>query len=108
MPFATFALATLAIYLGGTTLVGAISVAMSIPHLPPPMSAWAKSVYIGCAIVAVVIWFVGNLLVFPPLAAIRSGAGADLPGLTGCLMVSSVGLVVLDVWLRDRADDYLG
>jgi hypothetical protein len=108
MPFATFALGTLATYLGGTTLVGAISVAMSIPHLPPPMSAWAKSVYIGFAIVAVVIWFVGNLLVFPPLAAIRSGAGADLPGLTGCLMVSSVGLVVLDVWLRDRADDYLG
>ena len=60
------------------------------------------------AIVAVVIWFLGNLLVFPPLAAIRSGAGADLPGLTGCLMVSSVGLVVLDVWLKDRADDYLG
>ena len=108
MPFATFALATLATYLGGTTLVAAISVAMSIPHLPPPMSAWAKSVYIGCAIVAVVIPFVGNLLVFPPLAAIRSLAGAGLPGLTGCLMVSSVGLVVLDVWLRDRLDDYLG
>jgi hypothetical protein len=110
MPFATFALVTLATYLGGTTLVAAISVAMSIRHLPPPMSAWANGVYIACAIVAVVIWFLGNLLVLPagPHTAIWSLAGAGLPGLTGCLMVSGVGFVVLDVWLRDRADDYLG
>ena len=54
MPFATFALVTLATYLGGTTLVAAISVAMSIRHLPSPMSAWANGVYIACAIVAVV------------------------------------------------------
>jgi hypothetical protein len=110
MRFATFALVTLATYLGGTSLVAAISVAMSIRHLPPPMSAWANGVYIACAIGAVVIWFLGNLLVLPPPspAAIGSLAGAGLPALTGCLMVSSVGLVVLDVWLRDRADDYLG
>jgi hypothetical protein len=52
----------------------------------------------------------GNMLVFPrfPFTAIGSLARAGLPGLTGCLMVSSVGLVVVDVWLRDRADDYLG
>jgi hypothetical protein len=110
MPFATFALVTLATYLGGTTLVAAISMAMSIRHLPSLMSAWAKGVYIACAIAAVVIWFLGKLLLLPPSppAAIGSFAGAGLPFLTGCLMVSSVGLVVLDVWLRDRADDYLG
>ena len=110
MPFATFALVTLATYLGGTTLVAATSVAMSIRHLPSLMSAWAKGVYIACAIGAVVIWFLGNLLLLPPSppAAIGSFAGAGLPFLTGCLMVSSVGLVVLDVWLRDRAEDYLG
>ena len=111
MPFATFALITLATYLGGTTLVAAISVAMSIRPLAFPMPAWAKGVYIACAIVAVVIWiFLWNLLVLPsiPPAAIGRLADAGLPGLIGCLMVSSVGLLVLDVWLRDRADDYLG
>jgi hypothetical protein len=108
MSFAMFALVTLATYLGGTTLVAAISVAMSIRPLASPMSAWAKGVYIACAIVAVVIWSLGNLLVLPAPAAIGSLADAGLPGMTGCLMVSSVGLVVVDVWLRDRADDYLG
>jgi hypothetical protein len=109
MPFATFALVTLATYLGGTTLVAAISVAMNIRHLPPPMSAWANGVYIACASVSVVIWFLGNLLVLPPSpGAIGILAGVGLPGLTGCLVVSGVGLVVLDVWLRERADDYLG
>jgi hypothetical protein len=107
MRFATFALVTLATYLGGTTLVAAISVGMSIRHLPSPMAAWANGVYVACAIVAVVVWFIGNLLVFPrfPSAAI---GGLGLPGLIGCLMVSAVGLVVVDVWLRDRLDDYLG
>jgi hypothetical protein len=110
MPFATFALITLATYLGGTTVVAAISVATSMRHLPSPMSAWAERIYIACAIGAVVIWFMQNLLVFPrfPFTAIGGHAGEALPGLTGCLMVSGVGLVVLDVWLRDRADDYLG
>ena len=116
MPFATSALVALATYLGGTTLVAAMSVAMSIRALGSPMSAWAKGIYIACAIVAVVIWFMGNLLVLPvdpafpwsPLAAIASLAGVGLPGLTGCLIVSGVGLVVVDVWLRERADDYLG
>jgi hypothetical protein len=110
MPFARFALVTLATYLGGTTVVAAISVAMNLRHLPPPMSTWANGVYIAGGIVAVVIWFLGKLLVLPPgpHTPIWSPAGAALPGLTGCLMVSGVGLVVLDVWLRDRADDYLG
>ena len=39
MPFGRFALVTLATYMGATTLVAAISVAMSVSHLPPPMSA---------------------------------------------------------------------
>ena len=110
MPFATFALVTLATYLGGTTLVAAISVAMSIRRLPPPVSAWANGVYIACAIVAVAIWFLGNLLLLPRFQPAGSGslAGVGLPGLTGCLMISGVGLVVVDVWLRDRLDDYLG
>jgi hypothetical protein len=108
MPFATFALVTLATYLGGTTLVAAISVAMSIRPLPSPISAWARGVYIGCAIVVIVIWITGNLFVFPSLRSAAIGSLAGLPGLTGCLMVSSVGLVALDVWLRERADDYLG
>ena len=110
MSFATFALVTLATYLGGTTLVAAISVAMSIRHLRSPMPAWAKGIYIACAIVAVVIWFLGNLLMFPSFttAPIGSLEHAGLPGVTGCLVVSSVGLVVVDVWLRDRLDDYLG
>jgi hypothetical protein len=109
MPFATFALVTVATYLGGTTLVAAISVAKS--PLAFPMSAWAKAVYIACAIAGAVIWFSWNLFVLPasPPAAIgRSLEGAGLPGLTGCLMVSSVALVVIDIWLRDRADNYLG
>ena len=110
MPFATFSLFTLALYLGGTTLVAAISVAMSISRLPSPIPAWAKSVYIACACVAVVIWFIGNVLVFPSLrtAVIGRLADAGLLAQTGGLLVSSVGLVVLDVWLRDRADSYLG
>jgi hypothetical protein len=109
MPFATLALVALATYLGGTTLIAAISVAMSISHLPSPMSEWAKGVYIACAIVAVAIPIIRNLFVFPWLPeAIGSLAGAGLPGLTACLMVSGVGLVVIDVWLRDRLDNYLG
>jgi hypothetical protein len=108
MPFGRFALITLATYLGGTSLVAAISVAMSVRHLPPPMSAWANSVYIGFGIVAVVAWFLGNLFVLPPLAAVGSLADVGLSGMTGYLMVSSVGLVAVDVWLRYRLDDYLG
>ena len=107
MRFATFALVTLATYLGGTTLVAAISVAMSIRHLPAPLSAWAKGVYIACAIFAVVVWFIGNLLVFPRPPVIESLTRVGLPGLTFYLMVSGVGLVVVDIWLRDRLDDYL-
>jgi hypothetical protein len=110
MAFPRFLLVTLATYMAGTTLVALISVAMSLRHLPTPMSSWANGVYIGCAIVAVAIWFLGNLLVFPwpPIIAIGSLTGAGLPGLAGFLMVSAVGFVLLDVWLRDRADDYLG
>jgi len=98
MPFARFALVTAATYLGGTTLVAAISVAKSV-H-------WAKGVYIGFGIVAFVVWIIGNMLVFPPLGSLLAGMG--LPGLTGCLIVSSVGLVIIDVCLRDRVDEYLG
>jgi hypothetical protein len=110
MRFTTFALATLATYMGGTAVIAAISVATSIRHLPSPMAAWAKSVYIACAIVAVLTWFIGNMLVFPrfPFTAIGDLTRAGLPGLTAFLMVSAVGLVVLDIWLRDRLDDYLG
>ena len=101
MPFTRFALVTLATYLAGVTLVAAISVATSV--------RWAKSVYIAIGIAAFVVWFIGNVFVMPPLAATGSPfAGVGLMGLTGFLMVSGVGLVVLDVWLRDRADDYLG
>jgi hypothetical protein len=115
MPFAVFPLVTLATYLGATTLVAAISVAMSIPHLPSPMSSWAKGIYALCAVIAFLVWLIGNLLV-SPYGARRGGVnpafgnleGMGLAGLTGWLMVSSVGLVVLDIWLRDRADDYLG
>jgi hypothetical protein len=99
MPFATFALVTLATYLGGTTLVAAISVAMSI--------RWAKGVYIAGGFVAFLIWFIGNRLMLPGATG-SPVAGIGLPGLTGCLVVSSVGLIILDVWLRDRVDDYLG
>ena len=107
LPFATFALGTLATYLGVTTLVAAISVAMSIRHLPSPIPAWANRVYIALPIVAFGIWFIGNLMVLPPS---RSGPteSIGLPGLTGWLLVSGVGLVVIDVWLRERLDDYLG
>ncbi len=108
MPSATFALVTLATYLGGTTLIATISVAMSVRHLPSPPSTWANGVYIACAIVAIVIWFLGNLLVLPPSPATPIASFSNLPGLTGCLVVSSAGLVVLDVWLRERVDDYLG
>ena len=110
MPFATFALVTLATYLGGTTLVAATSVAMSLRHLPSPMSAWANRVYIACAIAAVAIWFFGKLFVLPPdrQHSIAELLGESLPGVIGCFMVSGVGLVVLDVWLRERLDDYLG
>jgi len=111
MPFATFALVTVAIYLGGTTLVAAISVVTSTRRLPHPISAWANTVFIACAIVVVGIPIIGKQLVLPPSGphtAIWSLAGAGLPGLAGFLMVSAVGLVVLDVWLRDRADHYLG
>jgi hypothetical protein len=107
MPFARFVLVTVATYLGATTLVAAISVAMSIGRMPSPIPAWANRIYVAGAIIAVGMWFIGNRLLLPqsPSAAIVS---LSLPGLTSCLMVSGVGLVVLDVWLRDRADDYLG
>src|SRR5262245_38466728 len=39
LPFATSALATLATYMAVTTLVAAMSVAMGIRHLPPPIPA---------------------------------------------------------------------
>jgi hypothetical protein len=111
MTFGDFALATLATYLGATTLVAAISVAMSIPHLRSPIATWAKGVYALCAIIAVLIWTIWNLSV----SATRGDAnttgnfnGMGLAGLSGWLMVFSVGLVVLDIWLRDRADEYLG
>jgi hypothetical protein len=109
MQFGKFALVALATYLGGLTLVAAISVAMNVRHLPPPIAALARGAYITCAIVAVGIWFLGNLLVTPPSGSDAIGGLADvgLPGLTGLLTVSSVGLVVLDVWLRDHADNYL-
>jgi hypothetical protein len=100
MPFERVALVTLATYLGATTLVGAISVAKSV--------RWAKSFYIGCGIVAFVVWIIGNMLVLPTLGGSGSlFTGMGLPGLTGCLVVSGVGFVVIDVWLRERVDDYL-
>ncbi len=107
LPFATFALATLATYLGLTTLVAAISVAMSIRHLPPPIPVWANRLYIALPIVAFVIWFIGNVVVLPRARSGPTGS-MGLPGLTGWLLVSGVGLVVIDVWLRERVDDYLG
>jgi hypothetical protein len=109
-PFATSVLVTLAIYLAGATLVAAISVAMGIRHLSSPMSARASAVYIACASLAVVMWIIANLFVLPwrPSAAVGSLAAAGLPGLIGCLVVSGVCLVAVDIWLRDRADDYLG
>jgi hypothetical protein len=108
LPFATFALATLATYLAATTVVAVISVAMSIRHLPPPIPAWANRIYIAFAIAAFGIWFIGNLLVLPRAGSPAVSESFDLPGVIGYLTVSSVGLVVFDVWLRERMDDYLG
>ena len=108
MPPATFALVAVTTYLGATTLVAAISVAMTIPHLPSSMSAWAKSIYVVCGLVVVVFWITGNLFAWSPSLPIGSLADAGLPGLTACLLVSGVGLVAVDVWLREGADDYLG
>ena len=109
MQFGKFALVAFAAYLGGTTLVAAISVAMNVRHLSHPIAALAKGVYITSAIVAVGIWVLANLLVLPPSGSDAIGGLADvgLPGVISFLTVSSVGLVVLDVWLRDRADNYL-
>jgi hypothetical protein len=107
LPFATFALATLATYMAVTTLVAAISVAMSIRHLPPPIPAWATRVYIALPIVAFLIWFIGNVMVLPPDPSAETGS-LGLAGVTAWLMVSGVGLVVVDIWLRERLDDYLG
>ena len=108
LPFATFALATLATYLAATTLVAVISVAMSIRHLPPPIPAWVNRIYIALAIVAFGIWFIGNVLVMPRAGSAAVGESFDLTDVIGFLIVSSVGLVVFDVWLRERMDDYLG
>jgi hypothetical protein len=80
---------------------------MNIHHLSPRMSAWANRVYIACAIAAVALWFIANTVVFPPSSAATAAVGFSLRGLTGLLLLSGVGLVVLDVWLRARADDYL-
>lgn len=77
-------LVTSATYLGGTTLIAAISVAMGIRDLPSSMSAWASGIYIACAGVAVVMWVIGNLFVLPwrPSVAIGSFAAEGLPGLS--------------------------
>jgi hypothetical protein len=107
MPFARFALITLALYLGGTTLLAVVSVAMNIRHLSPRMSEWANGVYVACAIAAVAIWFIANTVVLPPAHAAAGLVGLSLSGLTGLFLLSAVGLVVIDVWLRERADDYL-
>ena len=105
LPFTTFALATLATYMVLTTLVAAISVAMSIRHLPPPIPAWANRVYIALPIVAFLIWFIGNVMVMPPSSGETDSLG--LPAVAGWLMVSGVGFIVVDIWLRERLDDYL-
>jgi hypothetical protein len=107
LPFATFVLATLATYLGVTTLIAAISVAMSIRHLPPPIPARADRVYIALLIVAFLIWFIGNVMVLPPAQSAETES-LGLSGLTGWLTLSGIGLVVVDIWLRERLDDYLG
>jgi hypothetical protein len=109
LPLVTLPLISLATFLGGTTLVGTISVAMNIPHLPPRLSAWARGVFFSCVIVALAIWFLANLLVLPPVrhSAIWSLADVGLSGLTFYLMVSATGVVVVDIWLRNRLDDYL-
>jgi hypothetical protein len=110
MPFARFTLITLATYLGGTTLIAAISVTVNSAHLPSPMSSWARRVFIACAVIATASWFIGNLLVFPWFQppSTRGVIDQGLPSLIGLLAISSVGLVTLDVWLRDRLDDYHG
>ena len=110
MSFGTFAMVTLATYLGGTTLVATISVGMSINHLPSPVSSWARRGAIACAVIVVVIWFFGNLFVLPSPRppAVPGFMEEVLPVLIGLLMISGIGLVILDVWLRDRLDDYLG
>ena len=83
---------------------------MSIPHLPSPLSAWARGIFFSCVFLAVAIWFLGNLFVLPPVrnSGIWSLVDVGLAGLTFYLMVSAVGVVVIDIWLRDRLDDYLG
>jgi len=114
--FATLVSVVLATYLGATTLVAAMSVALTIPHLPLRLSAWVRGIYLAAVLVAVVIWVVWSAFVFVPAAEVvevagmgaRGVAGVGAPGLVASLLVSAVGLVLLDVWLRGRADDYLG
>ena len=110
VPFSRFVLVALATYLGGTTLTAAISVTMSSARLPSPMSTWARRVFIAFAVIVIASWFFGNLLVFPSLQSSLLWGLMDqsLPSLTGLLFVSSVGLIILDVWLREHRDDYLG
>ncbi len=98
--------ATIAFFLAVVTLVAAISVKMSLFNLP--ISRFRKFLYLYLAVFAVLLsiaWMQPG--VFDEVVQAFTGHGNMLP-VNLFLLLSSTALVSLDIWLRNRSDNYLG
>ena len=98
--------ATIAFFLAVVTLVAAISVKMSLFNLP--ISRFRKFLYLYLAVFAVLLsiaWMQPG--VFDEVVQAFTGHGNMLP-VSLFLLLSSTASVSLDIWLRNRSDNYLG
>ncbi len=97
---------TVAFFLSVVTLLAAIAIKMSVFNLP--ISGYRKWLYLAIAIFVVVLviaWVPPG--VSDEVSRSITGHGSMLP-INLFLLLSSTGLVSLDIWLRNRSDNYLG
>jgi hypothetical protein len=112
LSFSSFALKAIVFYLTITTLMAAISVAMSISDLPSGMAFCVRWVYTLAGIAVLTVWLMWGFVMGRPGLTERIFQALGVPAgwlpLVLSLVVSSAGLIVADIWLRSRADNYLG
>ena len=97
--------AVVSFYLGVTAAIAAISIATNIANLSGSRARYWKWIYTMAFMIfafALVGTELGTLVFF-----LEEGT-ADWAVIVPVLLLTSVGLVMADIWLHQRADNYLG